>query len=157
MRCAHLADAAAARRAMPKGFAGPAASYLECRPRGGGVEGGAVPTKPTVANAVYSPAALSGANASAAAELCAPDALSATHGGAAPGGGATPALLVTFGGGACAGAPDGTPVQLDGSCRASPPGAAKPFRRDTLLCVAGANATVRNVVLDAQSLRHLAV
>jgi hypothetical protein len=128
-------------RTMPKGFVGPAASYLECRPRGGGVEGGAggAPTsKPTVANAVYSPAALS---ATATAELCAPGAL-----GEAAGGGATPAaLLVAFDAadGACSGPPRSTPVRLDGACRPAPPGAPKPFRRDTLLCVAGANATVR--------------
>lgn len=137
MLCA-LLTLQAARRAMPKGFAGPAASYLECRPRGDGVEGGAggAPTKPTVANAVYSPAPLS---TNATAELCAPGAL-----GDAAGGSATPAaLLVVFDGGACSGAPRSAPVRLDGACRPAPPGAPKPFRRDTLLCVAGANATVR--------------
>jgi hypothetical protein len=120
---------------MPKGFVGPAASYLECRARGNGVEVGAPTVKPTVANAVYSPAPLS---ATATAELCAPGALGEAAGGATPA-----ALLVAFEGSACLGVPRGAPVRLDGTCRPAPPGAPKPFRRDTLLCVAGANATVR--------------
>ena len=129
---------AALNRSTPKGFAGPAVSFLECRPRGA-VSGAATTLRPTVANAVYHPEALA-STGSATAELCTPDALAAAAGE----GGPPAALLVPFGaGGACAGAPRGAPLPLDGACRAAEPGAAKPFRRDTLRCVAGANATVR--------------
>jgi hypothetical protein len=108
--------------------------------------------RPTVSNAVYSPAARATGGAAVAAPppavLCdARGALAAQLGGAK---GTVYGLTVYFGGGgdaaasSCAGPPVGVPLRLDGTCRTAGAGAAgKPFRRDTLPCVAGANATVR--------------
>jgi hypothetical protein len=147
---------ARARRPLQSGFVGPAASFVECRRAAGAAPSGVAVTpsngdtqRPTVSNAVYSPAARStSSGGGATAVLCtASGALAARLGG---GERVAYALTVYFGGAensvkapsSCAGPPEGAPLRLDGTCRAAA-GGGKPFRRDTLPCVAGASATVR--------------
>ncbi len=133
------------RRPLQPGFAGPAASFLQCLPRSGAAGGGGLAgpsQRPQVSNAVYQSGA--SPNARAPAELCdARSALATQLGGAK---GVTYALTVAFNGSVCAGTPVGRPLRLNGACRAAgdEPAAGKSFRRDTLACVAGAAApTVR--------------
>lgn len=147
-RASPLSVARATRPRQP-GFAGPAASFLECRPRGGGVASGsaaapaAMATPPTVINSVYAPGTLAAGVATQPATLC--DARAAGYSGFA--------LLVSFkAGSACNGPSDGAPpLPLDGACRRQADGANKPYRRETLRCVAGAQPEAQACDDDACS------
>ncbi len=115
---------------MPRGFAGPAAEFVECRPRAPGLAA----FRPSVFNPVYSDAAPAvraeaAINASKPAVLCDADGELARQ---LRGGRAIYAVMAVFGSPTCTGQPTET-FLVNGQCGPARGGDTR-YRRESLRC-----------------------